>query len=77
MQLSLAALSPQEKLDALKEMGFTAMWEEHQPDCYSFNGDRCICIPPGTSWMPPKDVREYMHETYEELRNRKERNRAS
>lgn len=65
--------SPQDKLDVLKAMGFTAMWEQHQPDCPSQfdSGMRCNCIPPGTSWVAPHEVKEFMNETYEKLRERR------
>lgn len=65
-----ASMSPQDKLDALKAMGFIAMWEQHQPDCGHQwdHGIRCNCVPPGTSWRAPTDVVEHMHETWDELR---------
>lgn len=64
-------LAPEEKLAALKAMGFVAFWEQHQPDCGAQydRGLRCNCIPPGTSWRAPRDVVVFMGETYEQLRD--------
>jgi hypothetical protein len=72
-----AELSPERKLEILKAMGFIAFWDEHQPDCPAqyTSGIRCICVPPGTSWHAPRDVKEYMHETYQELVARKRASR--
>lgn len=64
-----ASLPPERKIEILAEMGFRAVFETHQPDCPSqyTTGIRCICLPPGTSWWAPRDVKEHLHETYEEL----------
>jgi hypothetical protein len=70
MATKLAALAPAEKLEALKLMGFTAFYEDHQPDCAAMfaSGIRCNCVPPGTHWSAPKDVNVFLRETWTERR---------
>lgn len=67
-KIHLSTLSPAEKLEALKEMGFTEVPpEEHTINCTSIQGSglRCTCIPPTTSFKAPLDVRVYMGENVE------------
>lgn len=64
--ISLAELSPEEKLHILKAMGFTENApHEHARGCAHLvdNGLRCGCIPPVTNWTAPADVRGYMGES--------------
>ena len=71
-------IPPADKLAVVEAMGFTPVWEEHQPDCPHaalFDDDDpddvlgliCVCVPPGTSFHPPRDVRVELGETREQL----------
>lgn len=74
-------LPPDVKLTILTAMGFVAIWEDHQPSCVyadvdgdvnhtdeEWPGIICNCVPPGTSWGAPREVGEFMGETWDDLK---------
>jgi hypothetical protein len=64
-KMHLSMLSPEEKLEVLKEMGFRENTpSEHAADCVSRQGSGfiCTCEPPVTTWTAPAEVRQYMGE---------------
>jgi hypothetical protein len=66
--INFRALSPEQKLQILREMDFIEVApEEHGSSCPSLrnSGVRCDCLSPTTSWKAPSDVRRYMGETRE------------
>lgn len=65
-KVDFSSLSPESKLQILKEMGFGEVTpREHAYGCTSLQGSglRCTCMPPLTTWTAPGDVRRYMGET--------------
>lgn len=65
-KIDFAALTPEDKLQILKEMGFGEVTpREHGYGCGSLQGSAfcCTCHPPLSTWTAPFDVRQYMGET--------------
>jgi len=67
--VNYAGLSPEQKLQILKEMGFGEISpNEHGYNCTSRQGRGliCDCLGGVTTWGAPSDVKKYLGETHEE-----------
>jgi hypothetical protein len=67
--VNYAGLTPREKLQILKEMGFQeASPEEHGWTCLSRQGKGiiCDCLQGVTMWGAPADVKTFLGETHEQ-----------
>lgn len=67
-KINYLAMSPEQKLQILREMGFREDSPlEHGVNCVSRQGSGliCTCWPGTTSFKAPTDVRRYMGETNE------------
>ncbi len=67
--INYAGLSPEVKLQIIKEMGFGEIPPaEHGSNCRSREGRgiRCDCLPGVTMWGAPLDVKPYLGETHEQ-----------
>lgn len=70
-------LPPEQKVELLEAIGMSRTGSAHQPDCYSYSGNRCICIPPASTWSHPDGVDEFLGETWEDLQERASRRIAA
>jgi hypothetical protein len=72
IQIHYSGLSPETKLQILKEMGFRESGPlEHDTECTSRQGSGliCDCLPGTTSWKAPGDVRRHLGEHDEARRD--------
>jgi hypothetical protein len=68
VNIDYAGLSPETKLQILKEMGFREISpDEHGSNCLSRQGSGliCDCLGGVTTWGAPSDVKPYLGETHE------------